>query len=77
MFDERVYKRGALALHALRRRIGDDRFFRLLRDWAGRTRHATATTEGFTALAESHAGRSLHRVLGPWLHEAPLPPFPR
>jgi hypothetical protein len=30
LFDERIYKRGALALHALRHRIGDKRFFTLL-----------------------------------------------
>ena len=33
MFDDRVYKRGALTLHVLRRTIGDDDFFALLRDW--------------------------------------------
>ena len=39
MFDDRVYKRGALTLHALRGAIGDDKFFALLRDWTGRHRH--------------------------------------
>ena len=33
MFDDRVYKRGALTLHALRRAVGDGRFFALLRAW--------------------------------------------
>ena len=33
MFDDRVYKRGALTLHVLRRTIGDENFFELLRDW--------------------------------------------
>ena len=33
MFDDRVYKRGALTLHALRLTVGDDAFFALLRDW--------------------------------------------
>ena len=31
MFDDRVYKRGALTLHALRLSIGDDAFFSLLK----------------------------------------------
>ena len=30
-FDDRVYKRGALTLHALRRAVGDEAFFALLR----------------------------------------------
>ena len=33
MFDDRVYKRGALTLHALRGLIGDENFFALLREW--------------------------------------------
>ncbi|MGO8935875.1 MAG: M1 family metallopeptidase, partial [Mycobacterium sp.] len=33
MFDDRVYKRGALTLHALRGRLGDEKFFALLKDW--------------------------------------------
>src|SRR5207342_3552339 len=41
MFDERVYKRGALALHALRRRIGDERFVALAE------RHAAADLSAF------------------------------
>ncbi len=41
MFDDRVYKRGALLLHALRLTLGDDEFFRVLAGWATRacTRH--------------------------------------
>ena len=50
MFDDRVYKRGALTLHALRRVIGDDSFFALLRDWTTRHRHNTAVTDDFTGL---------------------------
>ena len=41
MFDDRVYKRGALTLHALRGRLGDEKFFALLRDWTTRYRHGT------------------------------------
>ena len=38
MFDDRVYKRGALLLHALRLHLGDDAFFALLRELGrGRT----------------------------------------
>ena len=73
MFDERVYKRGALALHALRRRIGDERFFALLRDWTARHRHATVTTAQFVALAEQHAAADLSAFFTAWLHRPILP----
>jgi aminopeptidase N len=74
LFDERVYKRGALVLHALRRRVGDDRFFPLLRDWTTRYRHATVTTAQFVALAAEHAGTDLSAFFTAWLR---LPALPR
>ncbi|BCB91089.1 M1 family metallopeptidase [Phytohabitans suffuscus] len=76
MFDERLYKRGALTLHALRHAVGDEVFFRLLRDWVAAHRHGTVTTPRFTALAERHAGRSLAGIFDAWLYAAPLPALP-
>ena len=75
MFDERVYKRGALTVHALRRHVGDDVFFPLLKDWTTRYRHSTVTTEQFVALAEQHAGRPLDTLFTPWLRGTRLPPL--
>ncbi|HWC78760.1 MAG TPA: M1 family metallopeptidase [Pseudonocardiaceae bacterium] len=74
MFDDRLYKRGALTLHALRTTLGDTRFFALLRDWTERNRHATVTTEAFVALAEQYAGRSLAEFFTAWLGRPQLPP---
>jgi aminopeptidase N len=73
LVDERVYKRGALVLHALRARIGDERFFALLRDWAARHRQATVTTEQFVDLAARHAGTDLSAFFSSWLHRPTLP----
>ena len=73
MFDERVYKRGGVMLHALRRLIGDVPFFRLLRGWVEVHRHATVTTEGFIATAERFAGRSLQQFFAVWLFQPALP----
>ncbi len=73
MFDERVYKRGGVMLHALRRLIGDVPFFRLLRGWVEEHRHATVTTEGFIATAERFAGRSLKQFFAAWLFQPALP----
>ncbi|BCB77841.1 M1 family metallopeptidase [Phytohabitans flavus] len=76
MFDERLYKRGGLTLHALRREVGDEVFFRLMRGWVAEHRHGSVTTPDFTALAERHAGRPLTDLFGAWLYAAPLPPLP-
>jgi aminopeptidase N len=77
MFDERLYKRGGLTLHALRRDIGDEPFFALLRGWGDQHRHGTVTTEEFTAQAERYAGKSLHEFFRRWLWEPALPAIPR
>jgi aminopeptidase N len=76
LFDQRVYKRGALALHALRLRIGDERFFGLLRAWTTQHRHGSVTTGQFTALAEVHAGADLSPFFSEWLYIQRLPALP-
>lgn len=77
MFDDRVYKRGALALHALRAAMGDQPFFELLRAWTDRHRYGSATTSDLIGLAEeilpAVTGFDALSVLGPWLYECALP----
>ena len=75
MFDDRVYKRGALALHTLRRRIGDDSFFALLREWTSRYRHASVVTDDFIALAAQYTEDSLRPLWAAWLYSAEVPPL--
>ncbi|HET9140069.1 M1 family metallopeptidase [Actinophytocola sp.] len=77
LFDDRVYQRGALTLHALRTTIGDRAFFALLRDWAGSYRHGTVRTEDFTTLAQRHTATPLDSLFESWLRQAPLPRLPR
>ncbi|MEI2731067.1 MAG: M1 family metallopeptidase [Dermatophilaceae bacterium] len=76
MFDDRVYKRGALALHALRKHLGDPAFFAMLRDWVARYRFGTVSTADFLAHARRHAPEadgSLGRLLDVWLFSPALP----
>lgn len=73
MFDDRVYKRGAMTLHVLRRRLGDDNFFALLRDWTTCYRHSTVVTDDFTVLASHYADESLRPLWDAWLYSPQLP----
>ena len=73
MFDDRVYKRGALAVHGVRGVVGDDAFFDLLRRWTRIHRHGLVTSRDFEDLAAATAGRSLERLFDAWLREAALP----
>jgi aminopeptidase N len=76
MFDDRVYQRGALTLHALRSAVGDEAFFATLREWTAIHRNRTVTTAQFEQTARRHAPRSLDGLFTAWLHEPRLPPLP-
>nr|WP_157528358.1 M1 family metallopeptidase [Kibdelosporangium sp. MJ126-NF4] len=73
MFDDLVYQRGALAVHALRLRLGDAAFFAMLREWTTNNRHGSATIEDFMAHAQRHSPRPLGDLFTAWLYEARLP----
>lgn len=75
MFDDRVYKRGALTLHALRGCVGDARFFALLREWTARHRHGTVVTDDFTGLAANYADVPLRPLWEAWLYSPRVPPL--
>ncbi|WP_338675633.1 M1 family metallopeptidase [Streptomyces sp. SCSIO 30461] len=76
LFDDRVYERGALTLHALRTEMGHAAFVGLLREWTRAHRHGVVTTEAFIALARRHSARPLDRLFARWLYEAKLPALP-
>ncbi|MET0908566.1 MAG: M1 family metallopeptidase, partial [Ilumatobacteraceae bacterium] len=76
MFDDRVYKRGALLLRALRRTVGDDTFFELLRTWTSRFAHGSATTDEFVAVAAEVCGATVGTLFDPWLRQVTLPELP-
>ncbi len=76
MFDDRLYKRGALTLHALRSEVGDKTFFGLLRTWVDKHRGGTVSTDDFVAHASQAADRDLAELFEAWLFTAALPPVP-
>ncbi|MFJ6195635.1 M1 family metallopeptidase [Micromonospora sp. NPDC092111] len=76
LFGSAVYRRGALAVHALRRSVGDETFFRILRGWTAERRDGTATTADFVGYAERVAGRPLGPLLDAWLVGGAAPALP-
>ncbi|MBP2705332.1 M1 family metallopeptidase [Microbispora sp. RL4-1S] len=74
MFDwNAVYLRGAMTLHALRVKIGDDVFFPMLKTWTEEHRHGTVTTRDFVELAERSSGQDLDPFFDAWLYTAAKP----
>src|SRR5690606_588822 len=59
LFNNSVYTRGAMTLHALRQRVGDPAFFKIVRTWAEERKYGHGTTDDFVALAERLSGKEL------------------
>jgi aminopeptidase N len=74
LFDDRVYKRGALALHAIRLAVGDDAFFGALRSWVAENRHGTVTSGGFVEAFTQHTGsEAVAAIVDRWIYAAAVP----
>ncbi len=66
-FDDPVYVRGAMTLQALRDRIGDRSFWKLIRRWVSTRGGGHGTTGQFISLAESVSGKQLDSLFRTWL----------
>jgi aminopeptidase N len=68
-----VYTRGAMTLHALRRKIGDDAFFRTLKAYVKTFSGSVASTQDFISIAERESGSRLDRFFDVWLYQEGKP----
>ncbi len=73
IFDDPVYYRGAMTLHALRHEIGDADFFRLVKRWTSSGAGGNVTTAQFVALAETVSGKNLGAFFRTWLFTGSKP----
>jgi aminopeptidase N len=64
---------GAVALHALRQTVGDDRFFAILRSWVADRAGMSATTDEFIDHASKQAGQDLTGLFMTWLSASSVP----
>ncbi len=73
VFSWSVYARGAGTLEALRQRVGDKMFFRILRGWLAAHRFGNATVPEFTRYAARVSGRDLTSFFHVWLYQQGKP----
>ncbi|MFB9678252.1 M1 family metallopeptidase [Streptosporangium vulgare] len=73
LFNNSVYTRGGMTLHALRQRIGDTAFFMLLKEWNAAHKYGSVTTPEFVAMAEKISGKELDPLFDAWLFTAKKP----
>lgn len=74
MFDDRVYKRGAITLHALRKAVGDEALFAATRTYVARS--AYGVVEPFDLANALRPYGDVDAVLDAWLNHPALPECP-
>ncbi|TDD84896.1 M1 family peptidase [Actinomadura darangshiensis] len=73
IFDGLVYDRGAMAIHVLRKTIGDKDFYRLLKAWPSAHRNGNASTKDFVAFAARLSHENLDAWAKSWLYSEGKP----
>jgi aminopeptidase N len=76
IFGTAVYQRGGMTVHALRKTIGDEAFFPMVKAWTSEHRDGNVTTEQFIEAAEKAAGKDLDAFFQSWLYDNKRPPAP-
>ncbi|TCO58013.1 M1 family metallopeptidase [Actinocrispum wychmicini] len=69
-----VYDKGPMAMHALRRQIGDDAFAKLLKDWPAAHKEGTATWPQFEEfVGKLVPNQDLRPFFDAWFHQDKIP----
>lgn len=78
MFDDRVYKRGALTLHALHMALGGEAFFAAVRSYTTKSAHGVVDQGDFAralGAASPSMKPQIDAVWDAWLRDTALPPL--
>lgn len=73
LFNGTIYYRGGMTLQALREKVGEFTFSRIIRDWATQNRYGNVTTPQFVAHAEKISGLNLANFFDVWLYQEGKP----
>jgi len=75
LLNDNNYPKGGWVLHMLRGMIGDEAFFRGIREYYARHVHSTVLTEDFRAVMEEVSERDLEWFFQQWIYEPGFPEF--
>ena len=75
LLNENNYEKGAWVLHMLRGRLGDEAFFKGLRDYYNAHREKNATTEDLRDALEKASGKNLHEFFARWVYGSGHPVY--
>jgi len=66
IFHDAVYVRGAMTLHALSNRVGEEMFFDIMKTWLSEREYGNGTVAEFSALASDVSGEDLAEFFQTW-----------
>lgn len=75
LLNENNYEKGAWVLHMLRKRLGDEAFFRGLRNFYNAHREGNATTEDLRSALEKSSGKNLRSFFARWIYGSGHPVY--
>jgi aminopeptidase N len=75
LFGSAVYDRGGMTVYALRQKIGDAAFAKLLTTWTSEHRDGNADTDDLIKLAEKLSGQDLGPFFQAWLYGTKKPTY--
>jgi aminopeptidase N len=73
VFDPAIYERGAMTLQALRNRVGEATFWKIIRTWIREQRGANGSTEEFEEVAARVSKEDLGAFFAAWLRTPSQP----
>jgi aminopeptidase N len=71
-----VYLRGAMTLHALKLKTGEELFYKILRTYLERYKFSNAFNQDFVNIVNELAGEKVKVFLESWLYDDHVPDFP-
>ena len=77
LFSEHTSIGGALTLYALRRQIGDEKFFQTIHQFIDEHKFSSATTQDLIGVASKVSGQDLKPFFDAWLFGEALPKMPQ
>ncbi|MEK6644145.1 MAG: M1 family metallopeptidase [Planctomycetota bacterium] len=72
-FDSRAYPKGAWVLHMIRRRLGDELYWKVLKEYATRYAYQTVETSDLRRVIEDVTGRAFERFFYDWTERSGAP----
>ena len=69
LFSRTIYNKGAWVLHMLRKEMGDDSFFSMLKGYFEKYKYKNASTEDLKAICEKYSGKNLTTFFKQWVYD--------